>query len=84
MQPKIAIATDAAEAGNSSREASALEKVMARDIIRTPDAPSPPPTYSQAVRAARSSLSIDVIVRRERRWTTAGATPARELDRSIR
>ena len=25
---------------------------MARDIIRTPDAPSPPPTYSQAVRAA--------------------------------
>ena len=25
---------------------------MAIDIIRTPDAPSPPPTYSQAVRAA--------------------------------
>ena len=25
---------------------------MARDIIRTPDAPTPPPTYSQAVRAA--------------------------------
>ena len=25
---------------------------MARDIIRTPKAPSPPPTYSQAVRAA--------------------------------
>src|ERR1700722_2290575 len=25
---------------------------MARDIIRTPDAPPPPPTYSQAVRAA--------------------------------
>ena len=25
---------------------------MARDIIRTPDAPAPPPTYSQAVRAA--------------------------------
>ncbi|WP_411877585.1 RidA family protein [Polaromonas sp. YR568] len=25
---------------------------MARDIIQTPDAPSPPPTYSQAVRAA--------------------------------
>ena len=25
---------------------------MARDIIRSPDAPSPPPTYSQAVRAA--------------------------------
>ena len=24
---------------------------MARDIIRTPDAPAPPPTYSQAVRA---------------------------------
>jgi 2-iminobutanoate/2-iminopropanoate deaminase len=25
---------------------------MARDIIRTPNAPSPPPTYSQAVRTA--------------------------------
>ena len=25
---------------------------MARDIIQTPNAPSPPPTYSQAVRAA--------------------------------
>jgi 2-iminobutanoate/2-iminopropanoate deaminase len=25
---------------------------MARDIISTPNAPSPPPTYSQAVRAA--------------------------------
>ena len=25
---------------------------MARDIIRTPAAPNPPPTYSQAVRAA--------------------------------
>lgn len=25
---------------------------MARDIIRTPTAPAPPPTYSQAVRAA--------------------------------
>jgi 2-iminobutanoate/2-iminopropanoate deaminase len=25
---------------------------MAKDIIRTPNAPSPPPTYSQAVRAA--------------------------------
>ena len=25
---------------------------MAREIIRTPDAPPPPPTYSQAVRAA--------------------------------
>jgi 2-iminobutanoate/2-iminopropanoate deaminase len=25
---------------------------MARDIIRTPDAPTPPATYSQAVRAA--------------------------------
>ena len=25
---------------------------MARDIIRTKDAPAPPPTYSQAVRAA--------------------------------
>jgi 2-iminobutanoate/2-iminopropanoate deaminase len=25
---------------------------MTRDIIRTPDAPPPPPTYSQAVRAA--------------------------------
>ena len=31
---------------------SALEKFMARDIIRTPNAPSPPPMYSQAVRAA--------------------------------
>jgi 2-iminobutanoate/2-iminopropanoate deaminase len=31
---------------------SALEKLMTRDIIRTPNAPSPPPTYSQAVRAA--------------------------------
>ena len=30
----------------------ALEKLMAREIIRTPNAPSPPPTYSQAVRAA--------------------------------
>jgi 2-iminobutanoate/2-iminopropanoate deaminase len=29
-----------------------MEKVMARDIIRTPNAPPPPPTYSQAVRAA--------------------------------
>jgi 2-iminobutanoate/2-iminopropanoate deaminase len=28
------------------------EKFMARDIIRTSNAPSPPPTYSQAVRAA--------------------------------
>src|SRR5580700_5757190 len=25
---------------------------MTREIIRTPNAPSPPPTYSQAVRAA--------------------------------
>jgi 2-iminobutanoate/2-iminopropanoate deaminase len=25
---------------------------MAKEIIRTPDAPAPPPTYSQAVRAA--------------------------------
>jgi 2-iminobutanoate/2-iminopropanoate deaminase len=25
---------------------------MARDIIKTPNAPAPPPTYSQAVRAA--------------------------------
>lgn len=30
----------------------ALEKSMAREIIRTTNAPSPPPTYSQAVRAA--------------------------------
>ena len=30
----------------------ALERFMARDIIRTSDAPAPPPTYSQAVRAA--------------------------------
>src|ERR1700728_1213253 len=35
-----------------SGHSSALEKFMARDIIRTPNAPSPPPTYSQAVRAA--------------------------------
>jgi hypothetical protein len=27
---------------------------------------------------------IDVTVRRERRWTSAGATPARELVRSTR
>jgi 2-iminobutanoate/2-iminopropanoate deaminase len=31
---------------------SALEKRMARDIIRTSNAPAPPPAYSQAVRAA--------------------------------
>jgi 2-iminobutanoate/2-iminopropanoate deaminase len=31
---------------------SAREKFMAREIIRTPNAASPPPTYSQAVRAA--------------------------------
>jgi 2-iminobutanoate/2-iminopropanoate deaminase len=29
-----------------------LGELMARDIIRTPNAPSPPATYSQAVRAA--------------------------------
>ena len=29
---------------------------MARDIIRTPNAPAPPPTYSQAVKADVSSL----------------------------
>jgi 2-iminobutanoate/2-iminopropanoate deaminase len=29
-----------------------LEKLMAIDIIRSPDAPPPPATYSQAVRAA--------------------------------
>jgi 2-iminobutanoate/2-iminopropanoate deaminase len=28
------------------------DDIMARDIIRTSDAPAPPPTYSQAVRAA--------------------------------
>ena len=28
------------------------ENPVAKDIIRTPNAPSPPPTYSQAVRAA--------------------------------
>jgi enamine deaminase RidA (YjgF/YER057c/UK114 family) len=28
------------------------KEIMARDIIRTPDAPAPPPPYSQAVRAA--------------------------------
>ena len=27
-------------------------ELMARDIIRTPNAPTPPPAYSQAVRAA--------------------------------
>jgi 2-iminobutanoate/2-iminopropanoate deaminase len=31
---------------------SALEIFVARDIIRTTNAPNPPPTYSQAVRAA--------------------------------
>jgi len=31
---------------------SALEDSLAREIIRTPKAPPPPPTYSQAVRAA--------------------------------
>jgi 2-iminobutanoate/2-iminopropanoate deaminase len=31
---------------------SALEEFMAREIIRTTNAPSPPPAYSQAVRAA--------------------------------
>ena len=30
----------------------AVTENMPRDIIRTPDAPAPPPTYSQAVRAA--------------------------------
>lgn len=29
-----------------------MEKLVARDIIRTPDAPAPPSAYSQAVRAA--------------------------------
>jgi 2-iminobutanoate/2-iminopropanoate deaminase len=29
-----------------------MEKFMAREIIRTANAPAPPPTYSQAVRAA--------------------------------
>jgi 2-iminobutanoate/2-iminopropanoate deaminase len=29
-----------------------MEKPMAREIIRTTSAPAPPPTYSQAVRAA--------------------------------
>jgi 2-iminobutanoate/2-iminopropanoate deaminase len=29
-----------------------MEEFMAREIIRTSNAPSPPPTYSQAVRAA--------------------------------
>jgi 2-iminobutanoate/2-iminopropanoate deaminase len=29
-----------------------METFMARHIIRRPDAPAPPPTYSQAVRAA--------------------------------
>jgi hypothetical protein len=35
--------------GSSSQH---WRKLMAKDIIRTPNAPSPPPTYSQAVRAA--------------------------------
>jgi 2-iminobutanoate/2-iminopropanoate deaminase len=30
----------------------AIGETMARDIIQTPNAPAPPPTYSQAVRAA--------------------------------
>src|SRR5208337_1377507 len=34
--------------------------------------------------AGRLKGIVDVIVRRERRWTTAGATPARELVRSTR
>lgn len=29
-----------------------IGEIMARDIIQTPNAPTPPPTYSQAVRAA--------------------------------
>ncbi len=29
-----------------------IREFMSRDIIRTPNAPAPPPTYSQAVRAA--------------------------------
>jgi 2-iminobutanoate/2-iminopropanoate deaminase len=29
-----------------------LESIVPRDIVRTSDAPAPPPTYSQAVRAA--------------------------------
>jgi len=42
----------AAASGNTSVFIRELESVMARDIIRTPNAPAPPPTYSQAVRAA--------------------------------
>jgi 2-iminobutanoate/2-iminopropanoate deaminase len=38
-----------AHSGPSSQH---LEKIMAREIIRTTNAPSAPPTYSQAVRAA--------------------------------
>lgn len=34
------------------RPQSAWERHMAREIIRTTNAPAPPPTYSQAVRAA--------------------------------
>src|ERR1700761_7358456 len=35
-----------------SRSIHPEKKIMARDIIRTPNAPAPPSTYSQAVRAA--------------------------------
>jgi predicted PurR-regulated permease PerM len=37
-----------------------------------------------AVIALPALVVIAVTVRRERRWTTAGATPARELVRSTR
>jgi 2-iminobutanoate/2-iminopropanoate deaminase len=38
--------------GDFSRRFQLWRNFMARDIIRTANAPSPPPTYSQAVRAA--------------------------------
>jgi 2-iminobutanoate/2-iminopropanoate deaminase len=38
--------------GKFSRRFQHWRDFMAKDIIRTPNAPSPPPTYSQAVRAA--------------------------------
>ena len=33
-------------------EPSSHRRIMARDIVRTPNAPAPPPMYSQAVRTA--------------------------------
>jgi len=39
---------------------------------------------SLALDSIRIGISIGVTVRRERRWTPAGETPARELVRSTR